>query len=74
MASNYNSRPRAAEVMVHGDRWQVIRPREALAELPPTSDSWKTSERVFAAGPRRQKMRKSANYAYLLGRRIFNAL
>ena len=33
MASNYNSRPRAAEVMVHGDRWQVIRPREALAEL-----------------------------------------
>lgn len=33
MASNYNSRPRAAEVMVDGDRFQEIRRRETIAEL-----------------------------------------
>ena len=33
MASNYNSRPRAAEVMVDGQRSFVIREREAVAEL-----------------------------------------
>jgi len=33
MASNYNSRPRPAEVVVDGDRWWVARPREAVADL-----------------------------------------
>jgi diaminopimelate decarboxylase len=33
MASNYNSRGRAAEVMVDGDRVQIIRKREAPADL-----------------------------------------
>ena len=33
MASNYNSRPRAAEVMVSGSEAHLIRRREALAEL-----------------------------------------
>jgi len=33
MASNYNSRPRAAEVMVDGDRVYLVRRRETLAEL-----------------------------------------
>jgi diaminopimelate decarboxylase len=33
MASNYNSRPRAAEVMVDGDRWWVARARETLEQL-----------------------------------------
>jgi diaminopimelate decarboxylase len=33
MASNYNSRPRAAEVLVRGDRWAVVREREHLADL-----------------------------------------
>lgn len=33
MASNYNSRPRAAEVMVDGDRIQLIREREDIASL-----------------------------------------
>jgi diaminopimelate decarboxylase len=33
MASNYNSRPRAAEVLVDGDRWQVVREREAVSDL-----------------------------------------
>ncbi|HRF43618.1 MAG TPA: diaminopimelate decarboxylase [Candidatus Competibacteraceae bacterium] len=33
MSSNYNSRPRAAEVMVDGDRFQVVRQREIVAEL-----------------------------------------
>lgn len=33
MASNYNSRPRAAEVMVDGDSFSVIRDRESLDDL-----------------------------------------
>ena len=33
MSSNYNSRPRAAEVMVDGDRFHVIRERETLQDL-----------------------------------------
>ena len=33
MSSNYNTRPRAAEVMVDGDRWRVIRARETLEHL-----------------------------------------
>ncbi|QEM83507.1 diaminopimelate decarboxylase [Halomonas binhaiensis] len=33
MASNYNSRPRAAEVMVDGDCYQVVRKRETLSDL-----------------------------------------
>lgn len=33
MSSNYNSRPRAAEVLVHGDRYCVIRARETLEDL-----------------------------------------
>jgi diaminopimelate decarboxylase len=33
MASNYNSRPRPAEVMVSGDRWVVVREREHYADL-----------------------------------------
>ncbi len=32
-SSNYNSRPRAAEVLVDGDQWRVIRQRETLADL-----------------------------------------
>jgi diaminopimelate decarboxylase len=32
-ASNYNSRARAAEVMVEGGRFRVIRKREAIADL-----------------------------------------
>jgi diaminopimelate decarboxylase len=33
MASNYNSRPRPAEVLVKGGRWFVVREREHLADL-----------------------------------------
>ena len=33
MASNYNTRPRPAEVVVDGDRWWVARPRERVEEL-----------------------------------------
>ena len=32
-ASNYNSRPRPAEVLVKGDRWAVVREREGHADL-----------------------------------------
>ncbi|NMC74599.1 MAG: diaminopimelate decarboxylase, partial [Geobacteraceae bacterium] len=33
MSSNYNSRPRAAEVMVKGDVYQVVREREKVEDL-----------------------------------------
>jgi diaminopimelate decarboxylase len=33
MSSNYNSRPRLCEVMVHGDAVHVVRRRERVAEL-----------------------------------------
>jgi diaminopimelate decarboxylase len=32
-ASNYNSRPRGAEVLVEGNRWRVIRSRETYEDL-----------------------------------------
>ena len=33
MSSNYNTRPRAAEVIVDGDQAHAVRQREAVAEL-----------------------------------------
>lgn len=33
MSSNYNARPRAAEVLVDGDRWAVVRERETYDDL-----------------------------------------
>ncbi|MEQ8515512.1 MAG: diaminopimelate decarboxylase [Chromatocurvus sp.] len=33
MSSNYNSRPRAAEVMVDGDQLHIVRERESFADL-----------------------------------------
>ncbi|MDO8785462.1 MAG: diaminopimelate decarboxylase, partial [Syntrophales bacterium] len=33
MSSNYNARPRIAEVLVRGDRFYVIRKREEYADL-----------------------------------------
>ncbi len=33
MSSNYNTRPRAAEVMVDGDRFHIVRDRESVAML-----------------------------------------
>jgi diaminopimelate decarboxylase len=33
MSSAYNARPAAAEVMVDGDRWTVIRDRQAQTDL-----------------------------------------
>jgi diaminopimelate decarboxylase len=32
-SSNYNSRPRAAEVLVEGDKWRIVRKRETLPDL-----------------------------------------
>ena len=32
-SSNYNTRPRAAEVLVEDDRWRVVRKRETLEDL-----------------------------------------
>jgi len=33
MSSNYNARPRAAEVLVEGEQWRLIRRRESIAEM-----------------------------------------
>ena len=44
MSSNYNSRPRAAEVMVDGDRYHVVRQREQVRDLF-------AGESVLPAGP-----------------------
>ena len=33
MASNYNVRPRAAEVMVKGNMWAVVQERETFKDL-----------------------------------------
>ncbi len=33
MASNYNTRPRAAEVLVHGEQITLIKPRESIEDL-----------------------------------------
>lgn len=33
MSSNYNSRPRVAEIMVDGDNYQVVRQRETIEQL-----------------------------------------
>ena len=46
MASNYNSRPRPAEVLVDGDRWRVIARRESLDDLVRqelVSPDWRTA-------------------------------
>lgn len=40
MSSNYNSRPRACEVMVDGDTLQVVRERETLAHLMSGERLW----------------------------------
>jgi len=33
MASTYNSRPLAAEVMVSGDKWQIVRKRQTYEDI-----------------------------------------
>jgi diaminopimelate decarboxylase len=33
MSSTYNSRPRAAEVLIDGDRWAIVREREKVSDL-----------------------------------------
>jgi diaminopimelate decarboxylase len=46
MSSNYNSRPRAAEVLLDGDRFGVIRAREAPEDLmrgETTTPEWETA-------------------------------
>jgi diaminopimelate decarboxylase len=40
MSSNYNSRPRASEVMVSGNHHQLIRPRETIESLYENETLW----------------------------------
>ncbi|SMF34188.1 diaminopimelate decarboxylase [Pseudobacteriovorax antillogorgiicola] len=44
MASNYNSRPRAPEVLVDGDKYYIIKPRETLEDL------WRGEEVTIPGG------------------------
>jgi diaminopimelate decarboxylase len=51
MSSNYNSRPRAAEVLSDSGRWAVVRDREAVDDvmrgertLDEVVDAWQTAE------------------------------
>ena len=39
MSSQYNSRPRAAEALVEGRRWRVVRERESLHDLTRGEDA-----------------------------------
>ena len=46
MSSNYNARPRAAEVLVDGDRFAIVTARERyedLVRLEPDAPEWRTS-------------------------------
>jgi len=46
MSSNYNARPRAAEVLVDGDRFGVVRARETEEDLvrgEKTDPTWQTA-------------------------------
>jgi diaminopimelate decarboxylase len=40
MSSNYNARPRAAEVLVHGDVFQVVRRRETYEDQVAGESTW----------------------------------
>jgi len=40
MSSQYNTRPRAVEIMVDHDQYRVVRPREALASLFASETVW----------------------------------
>jgi diaminopimelate decarboxylase len=40
MSSNYNSRPRVAEIMVDGDEYQVVRKRETVEQLFANETIW----------------------------------
>ncbi len=42
MSSNYNSRPRAAEIMIDKDRVHLIRSRETLEQL------WQNEKKVYS--------------------------
>lgn len=44
MSSNYNTRPRAAEVMVSNGQHQLIRPREQVTELFASERMWQDSK------------------------------
>ena len=46
MSSNYNGRPRAAEVLVDGDRVRLARRRETYADLVRGEDPGALPERV----------------------------
>ncbi|GAB4363066.1 MAG: diaminopimelate decarboxylase [Deltaproteobacteria bacterium] len=48
MSSTYNSRPRPAEVMVSGDRFEVVREREAVRDL----DRGERTASFLRGGPR----------------------
>ena len=57
MSSNYNSRPRAAEVMVDGKSWTVVRRRETHADVV-RGERTLPAPRAPRAAPKAGKARK----------------
>ena len=54
MSSNYNTRPRAAEVLIDGDKTHLVRERETVARFSaPRPARWPTWSRCCAAVERR---------------------
>jgi diaminopimelate decarboxylase len=46
MSSNYNSRPRAAEILLRGNQFRLIRERETLDDLVRGEREWPEAERI----------------------------
>ena len=51
MSSNYNSRPRAAEVLLRGNQFRLVRERETLDDLMRGEREWPEAEWAEAAEP-----------------------
>jgi diaminopimelate decarboxylase len=51
MSSNYNSRPRAAEVFLRDSQFRLIRERECLDDLVRGEREWPEIDRIGATDP-----------------------
>ena len=49
MSSNYNSRPRAAEILLRGNQFRLVRERETLDDLMRGEREWPEAEAVDEA-------------------------
>ncbi len=76
MSSNYNSRPLAAEVMVNGSQWQLVRPRQQVDDIyagelmPQWLERNGNEELSLAAGLEFTKMSGAGNDFIVVDNRI----